>query len=640
MKPIWTGVAIANLAVLAAARAVCAWSAPSAVVSTAQDSLDPRMTVDSNGRCHVVWRERTGGTFFRIWYTNNAAGPFADPVEVSQAGSAQSYSPVIAADGTDLHAAWICDPDGTNIEIWYRGKTAGGWGTILNASNTPIKSLRPAIAARNGVGPVVAWDEAIYADDNYDTYFADWNGSGFNPAINLSNTPGGPVYGSVNVNIAVAPNGDVTAVWADRITGDYHVNARRRVAGVWHPRQELSALQTGPATPGIAVSGDNRVHVVYEAEGTIWYQIWNGSAWTAPAGLPGGLNSGIRPKIAVDSAGFAHVVADAFTDGNNRDIFYTTNAGGTWSAWVNICNKPGTQSLNPEIGYAAGLITVTWQENSDGAGGTGVYNPWYATHPVPPPGPTGTIAGTVRDNLGHLLPGASVSAAGYYYVAITAADGTYSIPAVPVGTYSVTATKAWHTPQTVSGVTVTGGATTTVDFSLPTTPPDPVTSFTAAAGNTVNSLIWTNPPDGNFAGTMVRFSTAGYPATPADGMLLIDKPGSPGGTDTCQHTGLVNGTTYYYTAFAHSDAYVYAGGVSASARPFGPADYDHDGDVDQVDFGHFQQCYSGAYVPQNEESCAPCRFDGDDDVDAEDFAAFMGCLSGPDRPADPGCHDQ
>jgi len=48
------------------------------------------MTVDSNGRCHVVWRERTGGTTFRIWYSNNVLGPFSSPTEISQAGSASA----------------------------------------------------------------------------------------------------------------------------------------------------------------------------------------------------------------------------------------------------------------------------------------------------------------------------------------------------------------------------------------------------------------------------------------------------------------------------------------------------------------------------------------------------------------------
>jgi len=636
MRQIGARLVVSNVVVLATAGIVGAWSTPSAVVSTSQDSLDPRMTVDSNGRCHVVWRERTGGTIFRIWYTNNTTGPFADPVEISQAGSAQSYSPAIAADGTDLHAAWICDPDGTNFEIWYRRKTAGGWGTIFNASNTSIKSLRPAIAARNSVGPVVAWDEAVYADDNYDTFFADWNGSGFNAAINISNTPGGTVYGSVNVNIAVAPNGDVTAVWAESITGDYHVNARRCVDGVWQPRQELSTLKTGPATPGIAVSGDNRVHVVYEAEGAIWYQIWNGSTWAAPAGLPGGLNSGIRPRIAIDSEGSAHVVADAYAD--NRDIFYCTNAGGSWSAWLNISNTAGTHSFNADIGYAAGLITVTWQEPGDGTGGTGVFNTWYATQPTPPLTPTGTIAGTVRDNFGNGVPGASVWAAGYYYVAITAADGAYTIPSVPVGTYSVTAAKVWYSSQSVPGVEVTAGAAAGVDFTLQATPPDPVVSLTATPGNTANTLEWTNPTTGNFAGTMLRFSTSAHPATPADGTLVIDKPAAPGSADTFQHTGLTNGLTYYYTAFAHTDALVYAGGVNASAKPFGPADHDRDGDVDQSDFGHFQACYSGAFVPQNDPNCRDAMLEGgDDDVDAQDFAVFMQCLAGPGVAADPLC---
>ncbi|MGQ9652015.1 MAG: carboxypeptidase regulatory-like domain-containing protein [Phycisphaerae bacterium] len=637
MKPIEPRLILLIAATLITAGTVCAWSTPSAVVMTSEDSLDPRMSVDSNGRCHVVWRERTDGTTFRIWYSNNVLGPFSLPIEISQATSAHSGSPVIAAEGSDLHAAWICDPYDTNIDIWYRKNTAGNWGSILNASNTAVKSLRPAIAARSGIGPVVAWDEAIYADDNYDTFFAEWNDAGFSSAINISNTAGGPVYGSVNANLVIAPNGDVTVVWADRITGDYHVNARRRVAGVWQPRQELSGLQTGPATPGIAVSSDSRVHVVYEAEGTIWHQIWNGSAWTAPVGLPGGLNSGIRPKITIDSEGFAHVVVDAFTDGNNRDIFYSTNAVGSWSSWVNISNLPGTQSLNPDIGYAAGLITVTWQENSNGAGGTGVYNIWYATQPCAADGPTGAIAGTVRDSFGHLLPGAAVSAAGYYYVAVTASDGTYSIPFVPVGTYSVTAVRSWHTSQTLNSVEVAAGETATVDFALAPVQPDPVMDFTVAVGNTFNTLSWTNPSGGNFAGTMIRFSVEGYPAGPADGTLLVDRPSAPGTSDMYEHRDLTNGILYYYTAFSRSDTQVYAAGVSACGRPFGPADFDHDGDVDQTDFGFFQSCFSGAFTLQEEEACSPALLDADHDVDVDDFTVFRRCLSGPDVSADSHC---
>ncbi len=66
-------------------------------------------------------------------------------------------------------------------------------------------------------------------------------------------------------------------------------------------------------------------------------------------------------------------------------------------------------------------------------------------------------------------------------------------------------------------------------------------------------------------------------------------------------------------------------------------DFDHDGDVDLADFGHFQICMSGLNVEQNDPACLDARLDLDTDVDQGDFNIILGCLSGPNVPANPGC---
>ncbi len=68
-----------------------------------------------------------------------------------------------------------------------------------------------------------------------------------------------------------------------------------------------------------------------------------------------------------------------------------------------------------------------------------------------------------------------------------------------------------------------------------------------------------------------------------------------------------------------------------------PGDFDYDGDVDQVDFGLFQACYSGSGMTQDAPACTDARLDYDPDVDELDFDLFLGCLSGPDVQADEGC---
>jgi len=68
-----------------------------------------------------------------------------------------------------------------------------------------------------------------------------------------------------------------------------------------------------------------------------------------------------------------------------------------------------------------------------------------------------------------------------------------------------------------------------------------------------------------------------------------------------------------------------------------PADFDRDGDVDMEDFGRFQACLTGPYVPQNDPNCANARLDGDTDVDQADMTRFLHCLTGPAIPANPNC---
>lgn len=68
-------------------------------------------------------------------------------------------------------------------------------------------------------------------------------------------------------------------------------------------------------------------------------------------------------------------------------------------------------------------------------------------------------------------------------------------------------------------------------------------------------------------------------------------------------------------------------------------DYDWDGDVDQVDYGHFQECYTGANgLPATVQlTCGDAELTGDGRVNNDDLAVFQGCISGPAIAADPLC---
>lgn len=52
-----------------------------------------------------------------------------------------------------------------------------------------------------------------------------------------------------------------------------------------------------------------------------------------------------------------------------------------------------------------------------------------------------------------------------------------------------------------------------------------------------------------------------------------------------------------------------------------PGDIDGDGQINMVDYGLFQDCFTGAGGGPIELSCELADLDGDDDVDLLDFAA-------------------
>lgn len=82
------------------------------------------------------------------------------------------------------------------------------------------------------------------------------------------------------------------------------------------------------------------------------------------------------------------------------------------------------------------------------------------------------------------------------------------------------------------------------------------------------------------------------------------------------------------------------GGHVAMFTPAQPtqsrADFDHDDDVDQDDFGRLQQCLAGSFVEPT-AACTDGDLDRDDDVDIADADLFLTCFSGPNIPADINC---
>lgn len=120
----------------------------------------------------------------------------------------------------------------------------------------------------------------------------------------------------------------------------------------------------------------------------------------------------------------------------------------------------------------------------------------------------------------------------------------------------------------VASTDIAGNGATSTDDNFTTTidvtPPSNVT-LTATPGDSLVHLDWTLPPDPDFLGTRIMRKTGGFPIGPTDGILVYD-----GSATSTNDIGLLNGTTYYYGAYAYDTLHNYASGALATAIPVGP----------------------------------------------------------------------
>ncbi|HEV8375660.1 MAG TPA: TonB-dependent receptor [Candidatus Polarisedimenticolia bacterium] len=80
---------------------------------------------------------------------------------------------------------------------------------------------------------------------------------------------------------------------------------------------------------------------------------------------------------------------------------------------------------------------------------------------------TGALRGSVMDReLGSPLPGARVAVVGTVLATVTSPEGTFLLPQVPVGSYSVSFTKTGYERQLLTGVTVNAGRLTELKVEM------------------------------------------------------------------------------------------------------------------------------------------------------------------------------
>ena len=185
---------------------------------------------------------------------------------------------------------------------------------------------------------------------------------------------------------------------------------------------------------------------------------------------------------------------------------------------------------------------------------------------------TGTILGTVKDQSGAVLPGATVSATnaetGIARNTVTGGRGEYRIPALAVGNYQVEATMTGFQTSLRQGIELSVGREAVVDFSLQVgsvteqvtvTGEAPLIETTTA---TVSGLV-----DPKQMLTIPLNARSFIDLVPSQGFAVFADSGETSATKGFGRKLSITGTRYNQNSFLQDGADINDATVRREARP-------------------------------------------------------------------------
>lgn len=504
-----------------------------------------------------IWPAKDGG--FHAVYSNTKPSwqivyrrykdGILSPRQVIRNGFVPNANLCQAGNG-DVHLVWEDWDDGLQIG-WAVSKNGGlsflPWQEITDTGDTKWPLIVPYGPPDSPTVIMSYWQAK-----NKNLYWRTYDGTSWGPLMNMNQNADNEyeVFGMCRS----LQDGTVYRSYGTKIGGVLSVCFRRFNGSYWEP-------QVVVASPGffcrhdIAVNTTGHILVMWEQDERIWTRMYTpGVGW------------GPIQQMTNESSGFGGITA---IPGTTDFYLVYRKAGQIWGRrWQGGVWKPEELvSVGMPDGFVVdadvcagpdGTLYASWEY-----WGTGEPQQWFSVQEGNPL-PDATVQGYVRDQYGQGIPNASVGSGAY--VTVTTVGGFYSL-GVPSGTRSFTATKTGYVGQTIDNVVVPPGGTINLNFTITAIQLPPPSNFVAMPSNGLVRLSWTNPTESWFQGAIIRCKTDGYPTGPNDGVLVCNRQTTPGQSDSYVHSGLTNGVTYYYAAFAYDWDGHYSPAATASATP-------------------------------------------------------------------------
>jgi len=342
------------------------WSTNKRLTNNTAQSFTPDIALDGSN-IYVVWTDRRWGNF-EIYFKRSVDGGATWSTKKRLTNNeGDSYSPAIAVDGSNIYVVWTDRTPG-NYDIYFKKSGDGGvtWTADDRLTNNAGDSIYPAIAV-NGSNVYVAWTDWIPGDNEIYFKRSGDGGATWTADERLTENAGS------SYSPAIAVDGsNIYVVWEDNTSGDFEIYLKKSVdrGDTWSTKKRLTHNAGISDTPAIAVDGLN-IYIVWHDTTPGNHEIYfkeSGDGWaTWSAGKRTTHNAGISdtPAIAVDGSNI-YIVWHDTTPGNDEIYFKESGDGGaTWSAGKRLTTNIGV-SRNPAIAVDASSIYVVWWDDTPG----------------------------------------------------------------------------------------------------------------------------------------------------------------------------------------------------------------------------------------------------------------------------------
>jgi outer membrane protein assembly factor BamB len=487
------------------------WTAISADLTGTNNTNDITNihSAKNNGTSGTIWAGTING---KVWVSTNATTATASPTWTDRSTSLPARAVAwIDTDPTNATHALVTF-SGFNTGHVFRTSDGGATWTDISGAlpNEPFDSV--AVNPTNTAQAFAGSESGVYVNDDV------WNSTTW-----------------TRINNGMLPNVRAAQLeFTNAMPGMLRVATHGR--GFWETCTKAAPAALTSVTA--VANADTRIDLSWTGNGSPLYRIYRGTTPGGPYTYVCVTASTTYSDTSVTRDQTYYYVVRAMNcqeSANSPEAFATA-----------ACDVAPTALAAPTLAAPTGTcaITVTWTAATSACGGTITYNIYRAVGATVTPSAATLIASGVT---GLTYSDTSSLAAGTTYAYLVRA---YDSISRREGTNVTAASRA---PAT--------GCTTSIGDLL-------VISAKTSSG--ANKIEWIGPRAGTALQLRICYSTSAYPTVPGTCTTATAPFAITANTrGSFTHSGLTNGTTYYYTAFVqNAGATVFSKGRQLSVVPF------------------------------------------------------------------------